>query len=74
MAIDHLNLKLLIFITILQVLRFDFKKFRILEVLSFHPCTLYMQEAKAVAKLCRLTNRLIQCVEYQNFFSWPDIF
>ena len=33
-----LNLKLLIFIGILQVLRFDFQKFRILEILNFHPC------------------------------------
>ena len=36
--IDHLNLKLLIFVGILQVLRFDFKKYRILEILNFHPC------------------------------------
>ena len=28
-TIDHLNLKLLIFVGILQVLRFDFKKFKI---------------------------------------------
>ena len=38
MATDHLNLKLLIFVGILQVLRYDFKKFRILEILNFHPC------------------------------------
>ena len=31
-AIDHLNLKLLIFVSILQALRFDFQKFRILEI------------------------------------------
>ena len=31
-------MKLLIFVGILQVLRFDFKKFRILEMLNFHPC------------------------------------
>ena len=37
MTIDHLSLKLLIFVNILQVLRFDFKKFRILEILNFHP-------------------------------------
>ena len=37
-TIDHLNFKLLIFIGILQVLRFDFQKFRILEILNFHPC------------------------------------
>ena len=36
MAIDRLNLKLL-FVAILQVLTFDFKKFSILEVLKFHP-------------------------------------
>ena len=41
-TIDHLNLKLLIFVGILQVLRFDFKKFRILEILNFHghPCNI----------------------------------
>ena len=37
-TIDRLNLKLLIFVGILQVFRFDFKKFRILENLNFHPC------------------------------------
>ena len=39
-TIDHLNLKLLIFVGILQVLRFDFKKIRILEILNFHPCNI----------------------------------
>ena len=39
-TIDHLNLKLLIFLGILQVLRFDFQKLRILEILNFHPCSL----------------------------------
>ena len=34
---DHLNLKLLIFVGILQVLNFDFKKLRISEFLNFHP-------------------------------------
>ena len=67
MAIDHLNLKLLILVAILQVVRFDFKKFRIFEVLNFHPCTLYMQEVKALVRLCNLTDRLTRCVEYQNF-------
>ena len=37
-TIDHLNLKLLIFVGILHVFRFDFKKLRILEILNFHPC------------------------------------
>ena len=37
MTIDHLNLKLLIFVDILQVLRFDFKKFKIFGNLNFHP-------------------------------------
>ena len=36
-TIDLLNLKMLIFVGILKVLRFDFKKFRILEILNFHP-------------------------------------
>ena len=36
-TIDHLNLKLLIFYSHLQVLRFDCKKFRILEILNFRP-------------------------------------
>ena len=34
-TIDHLNLKLLIFIGILQVLRFDFQNIRILEIWTF---------------------------------------
>ena len=45
-TIEHLSLKLLIFVgihTILQVLRFDFKKFRILEILNFHPCKCSLQ-------------------------------
>ena len=37
-TIDHLNLKLLIFIGILHVLRSEFQKFRIMEILNFHPC------------------------------------
>ena len=36
-TIDHLNLKLMLFVGILQVLRFDFKKFWIWEKLNFHP-------------------------------------
>ena len=34
-TIDHVSLKLLIFIGILQDLSFDFQKFRILEILNF---------------------------------------
>ena len=37
-TIDHLNLKWFIFFGKLQVLRFDFQKFRILEMLNFDPC------------------------------------
>ena len=37
-TINHLNLKLCILIGILQVLKFEFLKFRILEILNFHPC------------------------------------
>ena len=36
-TIERLNLKLFIFIGMLQVLRYDFQKFRILEMLKFHP-------------------------------------
>ena len=35
-------LKLVIFIGIVQVLRFDFQKFRILEILNFHPWTVHV--------------------------------
>ena len=36
--INHLNWKLLIFVGILQVLKFEFLKFRILEIWDFHLC------------------------------------
>ena len=36
-TIEHLNSKLLIFEGTLHVLKFDFQKFRILEILNFHP-------------------------------------
>ena len=44
-TIDCVNLKLLIqvFIGILQVLRYDFQKFRILEILNFHPCNVTIE-------------------------------
>ena len=42
--IDHLNLKLLIFVGKLQVLRFDLKKFRIFEIMNFHPCNSKVSE------------------------------
>ena len=37
-TINHLNMKLFIFIGILQVIKFEFLKFRISEILNFHPC------------------------------------
>ena len=43
MTVGHLILKLLIFIGRVQVLRFDFQKFRILEILDFHPCIQYVE-------------------------------
>ena len=43
-TINHLNMKLFIFIGILQVLKFDFLKFRILEILNFHPCDRQFEE------------------------------
>ena len=42
-TIDSVNFKLLIFIGILQVLRYDFQKFRILEILNFHPCNVTIE-------------------------------
>ena len=47
MTIDHLNLKLLIFVDILQVLRFDFKKFKILEIWTFTHGNIKMRGAVA---------------------------
>ena len=35
---DHLNLKLLMFISILQFLKFELLKFRSFEFMIFHPC------------------------------------
>ena len=37
-TINHLNSKLFFFVGILQVLKFEFLKFRTLEILKFHPC------------------------------------
>ena len=37
-TIKHVNLKYYYFEGILQVLKFEFQKFRILEILNFHPC------------------------------------
>ena len=37
-TINHLNLKYDYLEGILQVLKFEFLKFRILEILNFHPC------------------------------------
>ena len=37
---DHLNLNCEYLLGILQILRFEFWKFRILEILNFHPCKL----------------------------------
>ena len=36
-TINHFNFKLSIFVCILQVLKFEFLKFRILEILNFCP-------------------------------------
>ena len=36
-SIDHASLKLFIFLGILQIKRFEFPKFRILEILNFDP-------------------------------------
>ena len=42
---NHFNFKLSIFIDILQVLKFEFLKFRILEILNFHPWIQCVEEA-----------------------------
>ena len=41
-TMNHLNLESFIFADILQVLRFEFLKFRILEIFIFPPCTCNM--------------------------------
>ena len=41
-TINHFNLKLSIFVAILQVLKFEFQKFRILEILNVHPMKVQM--------------------------------
>ena len=37
-TINHLNWKIFIIVGILQVLKIEFLKLRILEILNFHPC------------------------------------
>ena len=39
-TVNHLNMKLLVYLFegIMQVIKFEFLKFRILEILNFHPC------------------------------------
>ena len=39
-TINHFNFKLSIFVAILQILKFEYQKFRILEILNFHPCNM----------------------------------
>ena len=39
-AIYHLNFKSLVFVGILQVLKFEFLMSRILDIVNFHPCAL----------------------------------
>ena len=36
-TVNHLNMKLIIFVEIIQVLKNEFLKFRILEILNFYP-------------------------------------
>ena len=44
-TISHFNFKLSIFVAILQVLKFEFQKFRILEILNFHPYALNVKQS-----------------------------
>ena len=39
MKIDHLNFEIVDIFGIVQVLRFDFRKFRIWEILNLHSCS-----------------------------------
>ena len=41
-TIDHINIKIIVFVGQILVLRFKFPKFRTLESLIFHPCILHM--------------------------------
>ena len=42
-TLDHLKFEIVDIFGIVQVLRFDFQKFRILEILNFHPCPCHME-------------------------------
>ena len=58
-TINHLNLKLFIFVGILQVLKFDFLKFRILETLNFHT---YFADYRHVWTEYRMIQRYSHCL------------
>ena len=58
-TINHLNLKLLIYVSMLQVLKFEFLKFRIFDILNFHPW-----KKKSVEKFRRLTITILHSNVY----------
>ena len=61
----HLNLKLLIFVGILHVLRFDFQKFRIWVILNFHPCKRICVKASFKCPCYRiLRGQISRCLIY----------
>ena len=49
-TIYHFNLELFMFVGFLQVLKFEFLKFRILEISNFHPCVGYT--LKKIIRCC----------------------
>ena len=49
-TIDHLYCQLLIFVGMIQVLRIEFLKFRIFEILNFHPWHLHRECSGSVGR------------------------
>ena len=58
-TIIHLSLKLFIIVGILQVLKFEFLKFRILETLNFYPCTI---DAMNCAVIKSISIKRVDCI------------
>ena len=63
-TINHLNLKLFIFARILQVLTNEFLKFRILEILNFHPWIQQIEPLYLIVLWPRLDRKLIVVQNY----------
>ena len=63
---NHLSLKWFVFVSVLQIIKFEFLKFGILEILNFHPCK---------HATCNLSAFLLVSVaELAGYcFTWLDI-